>query len=186
MGVVGNLPDRQRMPRIGDDGCVRQREPAQKIDDDCDNDNFGRQHRKPHRGDRFGDPRDREEDHLRDRRIGGHRVVGAIDVRKDRGIAQRGERWIGRHIEVWIDARALNASVPNVAIEIGREQRLLAEQQSAHREREDENDDETDGLLNACRIGSRQHGEQARRDERRNENSVPIVADDPGRGRNEQ
>ena len=59
----------------------------------------------------------------------------------DRGIAQRGERGIGRHIDIGIDPGGLHAAVPDVAIEIGREERLLADEQQAHRKREAEHDE---------------------------------------------
>ena len=120
MAVVGDLEDRQRMPRIGNDQGVGPPESAQQRDHQSHDHGFATYHREAQRERAFGNAGDGQKEHLRNRRIGGQRIVGTVDVRID-CITQRRKCRVGRHMGIRIDPGGLHAAVPDVAIEIGRE-----------------------------------------------------------------
>jgi hypothetical protein len=182
VAVVGDLEHRERMPRIGDDRRLRQREPPQQRQDHRDDHDFAADHGKPHRRDRLGNPRDRKEEHLRHGRVGGDRIVGAVDIRIDRAVAQRGERRVGRHVEVGIDPGSLHPAVPDVAIEISRQQRLDADEHEPHPEREAEHDHQAGSHRHFLRQARCENRDEARGGKRRNEDLVVEAAHDPWRG----
>ena len=119
MPAVGDLPNRQRVPRIGDREHWRFVEAAQQVDKCKQGHNLAADEREPHACDGFGKPGDRKEEKLRNRRIDRGRVVGAVDVEIDERVTQLGELRIGRNVAIRVDAGALYAPVPDVAVDIG-------------------------------------------------------------------
>ena len=65
-----------------------------------------------------------EKEEFGDRRIDCDGIVGPIDPGKDRRVAQMRQRIVGGKITVRIDARRLNPAIPDVAKDVGGQERV--------------------------------------------------------------
>ncbi len=78
------------------------------------------------------------EDHLRRERVDRGRVVLAVDQRVDRRIAQPFKSRIGRDVAVGVDPGGLDLPVPDVAVDVARQERRRRQQRGPHRHGEAE------------------------------------------------
>ena len=124
MAAIGNLPQGKRMPEIGDHARHRAVHAPQQQHDQRDGDGLAAQQCKTHHGHVLTDPRDNEEEELRHRRIDGDGGIGPVDVGKDRPVAQKRQRLVGREIAIGIDAGGLNPAIPDIAIDVAGQQRI--------------------------------------------------------------
>jgi len=130
MAAVGNLPQGQGVPKIGGHARHRTVRAAQQQHDHCNRNGLAPQQCKAHRGHAFADPRDNEEEKLRHRGVDRDGGIDPVDVGKDRPVAQKRERFVGRDIAVGIDAGSLNPAIPDIAIDVTGQKRV--EQQHIH------------------------------------------------------
>ena len=142
MAVAGDLPDRRRMQKIGDQPSGRSAEPAQQAGHGQDGAGFEQDHRKLHRPDARGDQRHNRKDRLGHGRIDRHRVVALIDQKKLIGIAEGGQRRIGRDVQVGVEAGIDDAAVPYIAVDIARQRRSLEHEREAKQRRAHDKDRE--------------------------------------------
>ena len=126
------------MPCVKQDACARQAARRQQLQDGPHRQPFEGHHGGLHGQLRLGDTRDQKEDDLRHRRIDRRRIVGTVDVGVDGAVAQPCQDRVGRQMKVGIDAGALHAAVPDVAVDV-RRNRPARHQQEPHDQTDDEN-----------------------------------------------
>ncbi len=136
MTVAGKFPQRQRMPGVNRDAPGRQTLAGEEIHQQHKRDDLEADHRGLHCRRRLADPRDRQKNRLGQRWIDRHRGIGAIDVRKDVGIAQRCQLRICRCVAIGVDARGHDAAIPDIAIDIGRQSGRREHDRDAHQHRD--------------------------------------------------
>ena len=95
----------------------RSEQPHQRDDGEC----VEAEHRRLHRRQVLAEARHEVEHDLVERRIDRARVVLAVDLRVDVGVTQIREGHIGGQVTVGVDARRLDAPVPDVAVDVGRD-----------------------------------------------------------------
>ena len=133
MRVAGELPDRQRQPRIDQQFRRITAGHAQQQDKRDDRERVERRDHQLHAEHAGRHRRGHCEDRLRRGRIHGVRIVAAIDVRIDRVIAQEREFIGGRQVAVRIDTGKLHAAIPYIAVDVRRKHRWRDQRQQPHR-----------------------------------------------------
>jgi len=62
-------------------------------------------------------------------------MVSAVDEREHRGVTQGSQLRIGRAIAVWVYAGGLHASIPDIAIDIVRQEGRARQHDGSHQHR---------------------------------------------------
>ena len=158
---------------------------TQQIDENRNNDDLAGHHRQAHCRQGLRDARHGEEEHLRDRRIGGDGIVRPIDVGIDRSVSQGLQGIVGRDEGIGVDACGLHPAIPHVAIDIRGQKRLFADDKQPHRDRHRNDQDQPPSLRHGRCERRGRNGDRARENDRRDEDSVIVGAQNPGCGGHE-
>ena len=158
MPRTGDFPHRQRVPRVKENVRPRRSRRRQDKEKQSDADRFDRDEQELHRHHGLAEPGRYEKQHLRDRRIDRRRVVVAVDVRKDRFVAQRCELSICRDVTVGVDPGGLNASIPNVTEDVVRKVDRRGKRANAEQNRRRQDHRECRPSTGAAPKGKRRKG----------------------------
>ena len=140
MAVAGDLPHGYRIPGIDQHAFPGQPGPRQQVEKDGNGQAFEGGHRNFHAGEAGTRQVHHEEDSFGYRRVDGGRGGGTIDMRIDILVAQGGEFRRGGHVTVRVDPGSLDTSIPDVAVDIGRQGRWRGEEDATHQHGASEND----------------------------------------------
>ena len=130
------------MQKIGDQPSGRSADPAQQAAHGQDGAGFEQDHRKLHRPDARREQRHNRKDSLGHGRIDRHSVVALVDQKKLIGIAESGQRRVGRDVQVGVEAGIDDAAVPYIAVDIARQRRSLEHEREAKQRRTHDKDRE--------------------------------------------
>ena len=131
VAVTREGPQGQWVPCVDEDPLTRQPGEGQQPQQANDADGLEAEDRQPHRGDAIGDPANRREHGFRQGRVDRPRVVRAIDLGVDDRITQGCQCGVCGNVPVRIDVCRLHAPVPDVAVDIRRQNRRRNQQKCA-------------------------------------------------------
>jgi len=134
VAVIGEGPQGKRVPGVDEDPLSRQPGKGQQLQQADDADGLEAEHDQPNARDVVRDPAGHCEHDLREGRIDRPRVARAVDLRVDNWIAQERQCGVRRNVSVRIDTCRLHAAVPDVAINVGRQDRRRGQQKQAERD----------------------------------------------------
>ena len=117
--LAGELPKRQRVPRVKDHALRRKPIGPEPAHDGPDDYRLEGEHDELDAGDAVADGHAQCKEHLGERRVDGDRDLFQIDVRIDGGVTQMREFVCGRNPEIRVEPGPLDAPVPDIAVGIG-------------------------------------------------------------------